>query len=72
MKSGTDRKRKILTVEKIQRGIFQGDALSPLLYVIAMMLLRHLLRKYTEGYQLHKSQEKNKPPNVHGRHQTVC
>ena len=28
---------------KIQRGIFQGDAFSPLLFVIAMMPLDHIL-----------------------------
>ena len=30
---------------KIQRGIFQGDALLPLLFVIAMMPLKHILWK---------------------------
>ena len=34
-----------LTGVKIQRGIFQGDALSLLLFVIVMMLLSHILRK---------------------------
>ena len=39
---------------KIQRVIFQGDALSPLLFVIAMMLLNHILTKCTGGYKLTK------------------
>ena len=43
---------------KIQRGIFQGESLSPLLFVIAMMLLNYILRKYAAGYKLSKSQEK--------------
>ena len=43
---------------KIQRGIFQGDALSPLLFVIAMMPLNHILRKCIAGYKLSKLQEK--------------
>ena len=43
---------------KIQRGIFQGDAPSPLLFIIAMMPLNHILRKCTAGYKLRRSQEK--------------
>ena len=42
----------------IQRFIFQGDALSPLLFIIAMVLLNHILRKCTARYKLNKSQEK--------------
>ena len=34
--------RKSLTVVKILSGIFLGDALSPLLFVIAMMPLSHI------------------------------
>ena len=41
----------------IQRGIFQDDALSPLLFVIAMLPLKHILRKCTAGYRLSKLQE---------------
>ena len=47
---------KGLAKVKIQRGIFQGDALLPLL--IAMMPLNHILKKCTGGYKLSKSQEK--------------
>ena len=43
---------------KIQRGIFQEDAVSPLLFVIAMMPLNHIVRKGTAGYKLSKLQEK--------------
>ena len=50
--------RKNLVETKIQRGIFQGDASSPLLFITAMMPLNHILRKCTAGYKLTKSQEK--------------
>ena len=43
---------------KIQRGIFQGALLSPLLFVIAMILLNPIFRKCPIGYKLPKSQEK--------------
>ena len=57
---------KSLAVVEIQRSIFQRDALSPLLFVIATMQLNHIFRKCTGVHKL------TKPPNVHGRHQTVC
>ena len=44
---------------KIQRVIFQGDALSPLLFIIAMMPLNHILKRCTDGYKLSRSQEKS-------------
>ena len=47
---------KSLAETKIQRGIFQGDALS--LFIIAMMPLNHILRKCTAGYKLSTSREK--------------
>ena len=49
---------KSLVETKIQRKIFQGDALSPLLFIIAMMSLNHILRNCTAGYKLGRSQEK--------------
>ena len=49
-----------LAETKLQRGIFQGNALSPLQFVIAMILLNHILRKYTAGYKITKLQEKIK------------
>ena len=49
---------KSLPETKIQRGIFQGYALSPPLFIIAMMPLNHILRKCTAGYKLSRSQEK--------------
>ena len=42
----------------IQRLIFQGYALSPLLFIISMMPLTHILRKCAAGYKLSRSQEK--------------
>ena len=41
-----------LTEAKIQRVIFQGDALSPLLFIIATMPFNHILRKCTAGYKI--------------------
>ena len=49
---------KSLAEIKIQIGIFQGDAQSPLLSIIAMMPLNHILKKCTAGYKLNRSQEK--------------
>ena len=46
---------------KIHRGIFQGDAISPLQFIISMMSLNHILRKCTDGYKLSRSQEKSNP-----------
>ena len=48
---------KDLAEKKIQRGIFHGDVLSPLLLRIGMVPLYHILRKCTTGHKLSKSQE---------------
>ena len=50
--------KKNLIKVKILSGIFQRDALSPLLFVIAMLPLTCILRKCTGGYKFTKSQEK--------------
>ena len=42
----------------IRRGIFQGDSLSPLEFVISMIPLSILLRKEHAGYELEKGGEK--------------
>ena len=46
---------------KIQGGIFQGDAQSLSLFIIAIMPLNHILRKCAAGYKLSRSQEKINP-----------
>ena len=63
--------RRSLAEAKIQRGIFQGDALSSLPFIIAMMPLNHMLRKCTAGYKLSKSQEKINHL-IYRQHQTIC
>ena len=54
--------RKSFAETKIQRVIFQGDALSALLFIIAMIPLNHRLRKRTARYKLSKLQEKINHP----------
>ncbi len=51
-------KRQTLTEVNIQKGIVQGDSLSQLLIVRAMMPLNYVLRKCTGGNKFTKSQEK--------------
>ena len=46
------------TGEKIQRGIFLGDAQSPLLFLMVMVTLKHMLRKCTGENKLLKLQKK--------------
>ena len=47
-----------LTEAKIQRGIFLGDAISTVIFIIAMIPLNYILRKCTAGYKLSRSWEK--------------
>jgi hypothetical protein len=49
---------QILGQVNIRRGIFQGDSLSPLLFVAAMIPLTIILRQTRLGYQTSKSAEK--------------
>ena len=61
---------KSLVEVKIQRGIFQGDVLLSLLFVLAMMLLNHIRNAQADTYFINRK-KKNQPTNVRGRHQTV-
>ena len=49
---------KCLAEAKIQRGIFEGDAISSFLFIIVIMLLNHILIKCTGGYKSSKLQAK--------------
>ena len=46
-----------LAEAKIQRDIFKGDALSPLLFIIGMIPPNHIFRKGTAVYKLSRSQK---------------
>ena len=50
LRSGNER----LGTVKIKRGIFQGDSLSPLLFVLALIPLSLILRKVKAGYECSK------------------
>ena len=49
---------KPLAEGNIPRVIFQRDALSPLLFVVSMILPNHIFRKGIEGYKITHSLEK--------------
>ena len=50
----------------IQRGIFQGDTLSPILFVIGLIPLSHTIRKVNEDTKLERGGTKDQPPSLHG------
>jgi hypothetical protein len=43
---------------KINRGIFRGDSLSPILFCIALIPINHELNRSKCGYQIHETQRK--------------
>ena len=51
---------------KIQRGIYQGDALSPLLFIIVIIPLNHIFRKCIADTNLVDRRKRNQSFNVHG------
>ena len=42
---------------EIKQGIFQGDSLSPLVFVLALILLSLILRKAKVAYEFSESKE---------------
>ena len=50
----------------IQRGIFQGDTLSPILFVIGLISLSYTLPKVNEDTKLERGSTKDQPPSLHG------
>jgi len=66
IKNSMEKWRTILTAEdkelceiKIRRGIFQGDSLSPLLFIMTLIPLTTMLNKKKEGYKINKNYKIN-------------
>ena len=71
---------------KINRGIFQGDSLSSLLFVVSLLLLTIVLRKMKQAYSFRKWKSKlnhllfmdglklygSSQPNIDSLIKTVC
>ena len=53
---------KLLESVPIRTGIFQGESLSPLQFVILLLPLTHILRETGMGYQLEKNGVKANHP----------
>ena len=58
LESGISSMKKPLAEVKHQWGIFKRDSPSPLLFVLAIMPIKYIFRKWTGGYKFTKSQEK--------------
>ena len=71
LEDGFDRRRKNFSRGENPESIIQGYGLSPLLFVIAMMPLDHILRKYTEATNSLTHRRKNQPHDLHEGHQIV-
>jgi hypothetical protein len=48
---------QVLGKVPIQRGIFQGDALSPLLFIMAMIPISTTLRRMKKDYEMEKGKD---------------
>ena len=49
---------EVLGKVRIRRGIFQGDALSPMLFIMAMIPISSILNRMKKGYELKKGNDK--------------